>query len=258
MDTFERAKLDAADRVSTEHDAAPDWARPLVDQIRDALSDDYVTSALKAIGATPSETNIAAARTHLIRAGASACSRAQRVFDNDVLDAADPVRAMTADLGELPPAVAALLAEAESIAAPIGQTNLPSPAPTTECQFAIYDSRRFSEIIEDVLVELKQDKIWKGDLKQQRRIMQSFAWITGDRELGSYDHRDVAQFKNGLKRLPTTFRFGTPTKGAMARPFEEVIGEVDPITPATARNLKTVNRDLSTMSTVAKHLALTS
>ena len=72
--------------------------------------------------------------------------------------------------------------------------------------FAIYDSRRFSEIIEDVLFELKQDKVWKGDLKQQRRIMQSFAWITGDRELGSYDHRDVAQFKNGLKRLPTTSR----------------------------------------------------
>ena len=82
---------------------------------------------------------------------------------------------MTADLGELPPAVAALLAEAEGGAAPIGQTNLPSPAPTTECPFAIYDSRRFSEIIEDVLFELKQDKIWQGDLKQQRRIMQSFA-----------------------------------------------------------------------------------
>ena len=258
MDTFERAKLDAADRVSIELDAAPDWARPLVDQIRDALSDDYVASALKAIGATPSEANIAAARTHLIRAGASACTRAQRVFDNDVLGAADPVRAMTADLGELPPAVAALLADAAGAAAPIAQTNLRSPTAPTECPFAIYDSRRFSEIIEDVLFELKQDKVWKGDLKQQRRIMQSFAWITGDRELGSYDHRDVAQFKNGLKRLPTTFRFGTPTKGAMARPFEEVIGEVAPITPATARNLKTVNRDLSTMSTVAKHLALTS
>ena len=258
MDPFERAKLDAANRESTENDLTPEWARPLVEQIREQLSDDYVISALKAIGATHSEANIAAARTHLIRAGASACTRAQRVFDDDVLDAADPVRAMTADLGELPPAVETLLAQAEGVAAPIGQTNLPSPAPSTECPFAIYDSRLFSEIIEDVLFELKQDKVWKGDLKQQRRIMQSFAWITGDRELGSYDHRDVARFKNGLKQLPTTFRFGTPTKGAMSRPFEEVIGEVAPITPATARNLKTVNRDLSTMSTVAKHLALTS
>ncbi|MFK4002527.1 hypothetical protein [Qipengyuania sp. NPDC077563] len=88
--------------------------------------------------------------------------------------------------------------------------------------------------------------------------MQSFAWITSDRELGSYDHRDVAHFKNGLKRLAATFRFGNPAKGAVSRPFAEVIDEIDPITPATARNLKTVNSDLSTMSTVAKHLALTS
>ena len=134
MDPFERAKLDAANRESTENDLTPEWARPLVEQIRDALSDEYVISALKAVGATTSDANIAAARTHLIRAGASACTRAQRVFDDDVLDAADPVRAMTTDLGELPPAVAALLAKAEGIAAPIGQTNLPSPAPSTECR----------------------------------------------------------------------------------------------------------------------------
>lgn len=44
----------------------------------------------------------------------------------------------------------------------------------------------------------------------------------------------------------------------MSRPFAQMIDEIDPITPTTARNLKAVNRDLSTMSTVAKHLALTS
>lgn len=255
MDVFEREELEAARSHADKN--TPSWARPLVDQLRDGLSDEYVSTALKAIGATPSESNIAAARTHMIRAGASACARAQRVFDEDVLDAADPMRTMTADLGELSPEVKALLSQADGIGVPAAKSDLPSPAPVTECSFAIYDNRRFSEIIEDVLSELKQDKIWKGDLNQQRRIMQSFAWITGDRELGSYDHRDVARFKNGLKRLPTTFRFGNPTKGAMARPFQDVVDELDPITPDTARNLKTVNRDLSTMSTVAKHLALT-
>lgn len=161
MDPFERAKLDAPNRETAKKDVTPEWARPLVDQIRNALSDDYVASALKAIGAKPSEANIAAARTHLIRAGASACARAQRVFDDDVLDAADPLRAMTADLGELPPAVAAMLASAEGVTTPVAQTNLPSPAPNTECPFAIYDSRRFSEIIEDTLATLKRKKVWK-------------------------------------------------------------------------------------------------
>ena len=124
MGAFEVAELDAANQETTESDAVPEWARLLVDKIRDALSEEYVISALKAIGATPSEANVAAARTHLIRAGSSACARAQRVFDDDVLDAADPMRAMTADLGELPPAVAALLAGAGGNAAPIAQTNL--------------------------------------------------------------------------------------------------------------------------------------
>lgn len=255
MDPFERAKLDAPNQETAKKDVTPEWARPLVDQIRNALSDHYVASALKAIGATPSEANIAAARTHLIRADASACTRAQRVFDDDVLNATDPIRAMTADLGELLPAVAALLADAEGVAAPIAQTNLPSPAPPTECPFAIYDSRRFSEIIEDILATLKRKKVWKGDLRQQRMILECFAWMTGDRELGSYDHRDVETYVQRLLLIPARgFRFGTLKQGNMSRPFEEVRKELPQLTPELERSLKTVNRDLSTMSTVAKHL----
>ncbi|MFK4002526.1 hypothetical protein [Qipengyuania sp. NPDC077563] len=128
MDPFEVARLDAARSTRGENGLTPEWARPVVDQIREALSDEYVSDALKAIGATPSEPNIAAARTHLIRAGASACARAQRVFDDDVLDAADPMRAMTADLGEISPAVTALLARDEGIDLPGAPTNPPSPA----------------------------------------------------------------------------------------------------------------------------------
>ncbi len=124
MDSFEAAQLDAD---KAKNDLRPEWTRPLVHQIRDTLSDEYVTAALRAIGATPSKSNIAAARTHLIRAGAVACARAQRVFDEDVLDAADPMRTMTADLGELSPEVAALLAKAEGISVPVVETTLPSP-----------------------------------------------------------------------------------------------------------------------------------
>ncbi|WP_205479542.1 hypothetical protein [Sphingomonas arenae] len=131
------------------------------------------------------------------------------------------------------------------------------PAQVTSGQFLIYDARRFGDVIEDVIAELKSEGTWKGELKQQRRIMQAFAWITGNRELGSYDHRDVAAFKNGLKRLPTTFRYGTPATGAMSRPFSDVLAELPPLARDQQRNNKTINRDLSTMSTVAKHLAQT-
>ncbi|KZY13374.1 hypothetical protein A3727_21035 [Erythrobacter sp. HI0038] len=184
MDPCEAARLDAAaSSAQGVKELTPEWARPLVDQIRDALSDEYVSAALKAIGATPSESNIAAARTHMIRAGASASARAQRVFDEDVLEAADPMRAMMADLGELSAEVKALLSKAEGLTAPAAPTTPPPPSPTTECPFAIYDNRRFSEIIEDTLATLKRKKVWKDD-KQQRMILQCFAWMTGDRELG--------------------------------------------------------------------------
>ena len=75
--------------------------------------------------------------------------------------------------------------------------------------------------------------------------------------MGSYDHRDVAAFKSGLLRLPVTFRFGNPGKGPMARPFAEALSDLAPVEPGQRRNMKTVNRDLSTMSTVAKHLEQT-
>ena len=87
--------------------------------------------------------------------------------------------------------------------------------------------------------------------------MQTFAWITGNRELGNYDHRDVRAFKGGLMKLPTTFRFGTLTKGAMSRPFAQVMSDLPLCAPNQRRNNKTISRDLSIISPVAKHLEQT-
>src|SRR5690606_34613153 len=148
---------------------------------------------------------VAAARTHLIRARAAGCVRVQRLYDDDIMDAVDPVRALMADLGPPSEEVSRLRPESNE------SLNLPAIQDRAgECQFVIYDDRRFGDVIETVLAELKSEGVWRGDLGQQHRIMQSFAWITGNRELGSYDHRHVAAFKAGLLRLPVTFRFGKP------------------------------------------------
>lgn len=225
--------------------------KDLIDYARDLISDQSIEQRLVAIGASVHAANIAAARTHLIRARAAACSRVERLFDDDVLDAADPVQALMADLGP-PPEVLRLRQAPNAIPVSPATQNL-----EPESQFLIYDDRLFGGVIDDVVAELKSEGVWKGDLSQQRRIMQTFAWITGNRQLGSYDHRDVPAFKNGLMRLPTSFRFGTPTQGAMSRPFQEVVSELPPLEPSQRRNMKTINRDLSTMSTVAKHLEQT-
>jgi hypothetical protein len=54
------------------------------------------------------------------------------------------------------------------------------------------------------------------------------------------------------------FSFGSLTDGVMSRPFAEVVAELPPVAPDDRRNPETINRDLSTMATVARHLAATS
>ena len=85
--------------------------------------------------------------------------------------------------------------------------------------FLIYDERPFSTAIGDVLAELRTEGIWKGDLKQQRRIMETFAWITGDKPLGAYNHLDAAAFKKGIQQVPARFYYGSLTDGAMSQPI---------------------------------------
>jgi hypothetical protein len=230
-----------------------------IQQIREKLTDQHIAERLAAIGAPAHANNIPVARGHMIRAGAAACARVTRVFDDEALDAADPVRALMADLGEPSAEIMALLSRRRpsTSASPTPALTNAFPATGSDSPFIIYDDRRFSDGIDDIILELKQEKTWKGDCRQQRRIMQTFAWITGDKPRGAYTHLDVNAFKRGLMRLSTKFRFGSFEAGAMSRPFAEVAANLLPVPKGEERHAKTVNRDLSTMSTVSKHLAKT-
>ena len=238
-----------------EHGVSRDTVDEISRDIRDNLSDGAVVETLNLLGIPADESNIGAARKHMIRAGAAAAARAQRLFDEDVMAAPDPFRALTSDLPALSDAVSKLIAALSGMSEVMSPAPEPAAPPTS--QFAIYDARRFSEVIDEVIAGLKADQVWKGDLKQQRQIMLRFAWITGDLPLGDYDHRHVAMFKDALHKIPRKFRYGNSVAGAMSLPFDEAIASVQPVAPDMRRNLKTINRDLSTMSTVAKRLAET-
>ena len=218
-------------------------------QILSNLGDEQVAAILEALGVPVHASIIEPARTHIIRGMGRGADLAQRAFDDDAMDAADPVLALMSDLGsstEGPKRTAT----AASIVIPI--------SPAADSQFQVYDGRPFSTVIGDVLSDLKADGIWKGDLKQQRRIMETFAWTTGDKPLGAYTHLDAAAFKKGIQQLPARFYYGSLTEGAMSRPFAEVIAELPPLSACERRSHKTINRDLSTMATVARYLATTS
>lgn len=220
-------------------------------QIIANLGDEQVAALLRALGMAPTATALEPARTHIIRGMGKGAELAQRAFDDDVLDAPDPMRALTADVGLRPTVVApAAPHQMASVVSSGGAADQPNP-------FVLFEARRFSEVIDNIIAELKAEGTWSGNTAQQRRIMQTFAWITGDKPLGAYNHLDVAAFKNGLLRMPVKFSFGTLDRGTMTRPFAEVVAGLPPLTPAMRRNPKTVNRDLSFLQTVSKHLSQT-
>lgn len=200
------------------------------------LGDDDVAARLTAIGVPASSVLLEVARGHILRARAEAWRRTERVFDPAVIDAANPLQAM-------------LALDASPSAAPERQAE---PAGGGACPFIVFDQLRFSEGIDQIIAELRQEKTWKGDCAQQRRIMRTFAWITGDKPRGAYTHLDVDAFKRGLMRLPKNYQFGSMTKQ-----FAEVVSSLPTPTPDKERHAKTVNRDLSTMSRVSRHLAKT-
>lgn len=256
---------DEADLVARGHEDWIEFIRCDLDRLCNArtLEFDDIYERLHSAAARISAAAFKAAEPHILRARAEAFRRAQFLNDPAVLDAPNPVEALLSARFD-PPTPGHQPASIVT-----GPANDAAAAPTTaeyprlipshpDSLFQVYDPQPFSAVIADVLAELKTDGTWKGDLKQQRRIMETFAWITGDKQLGAYTHLDAASFKKGLQRLPAKFYFGSLAEGAMARPFAEVMAEQPPLNADSRRSHKTVNRDLSTMATVAKHLATTS
>ncbi|MDE0878870.1 MAG: hypothetical protein OSB00_09455 [Sphingomonas bacterium] len=221
-------------------------------QILANLGDEQVAAMLSAIGAPVHAGILETARTHIIRGMGKGAELARRAFDDEVLDAPDPLKVLTANLGPKPTSMSANI-----IQHPMASANATITAAAPNNPFVIFDSRPFSAAIDDIVAELKAEGIWSGDCAQQRRIMQTFAWITGDKPLGAYTHLDVAAFKKALLRIPVNFSFGTLEKGTMAQPFVEIAAELPAMTDATRRNPKTINRDLSFLQTVSKHLSET-
>lgn len=221
-------------------------------QIISNLGDEQVVAILEALGVPVHPAIIEPARTHIIRGMGRGADLAQRAFDDAALDAVDPAAALIAELGTQTEATTRLTGRGDASVVPVS-------TPSSDSQFQVYDPRPFSAIIDDVLLDLKREGTWKVEGRQQRLIMESFAWITGDKPLGAYTHLDAAAFKKGIQQLPARgFRYGSLTDGSMSRPFADVVAELPPMTSAERRSHKTINRDLSTMATVAKHLATTS
>lgn len=118
------------------------------------------------------------------------------------------------------------------------------------CAFKTYHAMRFSEVIPKILRLARRGRHWNRGLAQYERVLRTFAWVTGDKPLGEYNHTDVARFKNALLDMPRDYR---PSKD-FDRSYEEVAATFE-VSSSNARSLTTVKRDLAYMSTAHDILA---
>lgn len=119
--------------------------------------------------------------------------------------------------------------------------------------FLEQDTRRFSAIIPIVTQALQADGHWGVDVSQRQTILRTFAWLTGDKRLCDYRPSDIEGYKSALQRIPTTHRWDGHQQAV-----EYVLASYPTIPTTNKRNGRTLNRDLSTMERVAKHLSKSS
>lgn len=222
---------------------------------KDTIADDMMALMAEGLGVEPTPAVVARMKHVHLQAMAEAHRLASHFLDEDVQSAFDQEEALLAKrrrngepLSFLPsPAVA----EVSAVAAPLPLATIEDRAPPHDaCEFKTYHSRRFSEAIPDILDRARLKGHWKRGLAQYERVLKTFAWITGDKPLGDYNHEDVADYAEALLRMPRDYR---PSKD-FGRSYQEVAQNF-PVTKVSARSLNTVRRDLAYMSTAYEMLA---
>ncbi len=222
---------------------------------KDSVGDDSLALMAEGLGFEPTDAIIGRLRHIHLQARAEAHRLAAHFMDDDVQSAFDQEEALLAKrrrngepLSFLPPPAAAVVTD---FAPPLSTATIEVRSPTNEaCEFKTYHARRFSEAIPDILDRARTRGHWKRGLAQYERVLRTFAWITGDKPLGDYNHEDVADYAEALLKMPRDYR---PSKD-FERPYQEV-AQTFPITKVSARSLNTVRRDLAYMSTAYEMLA---
>lgn len=124
-----------------------------------------------------------------------------------------------------------------------------SPPASDNGYFARATTIRFSEQLGELLETVVLNKRYKPDRGQRQRILETFAWITGDKALSDYGPEDRIAYVKAMKAIPNDVRFGKLGKsGSMEPPYAEAMLEAP--TADTQRSDRTINRDLTILAAV--------
>ena len=202
--------------------------------------------ALTLISAPVNLVTIRDASVQILLAKAEAQARAQLICHPLVVASGEPLSRLMDDN------VVVAIRSAFNPSAPQAAS---ASADLMDSPYLTIDTRRFNEIIEPTIMAIQRSGDWNKDTGQRRTAMRAFAWVTGNKRLCDYRPEDTEKFAQTLDHLPTSFRWGTLQKGAMSRPFIDVLEETPKAEGSEMRSPRTLNRDLTTMARVAGQLA---
>ena len=202
--------------------------------------------ALTLISAPVNPVTIRDAGVQTMLAKAEAQARAQLICHPLAAASGEPLSRLMDD--NVVAAIRSALNPLVPLAASVSAELMDSP-------YLTIDTRRFNEIIEPTITAIQRSGDWNKNTGQRRTAMRAFAWVTGNKRPCDYRPEDTEKFAQTLYHLPTSFRWGTPQKGAMIRPFTDVLEETPKAEGSEMRSPRTLNRDLTTMARVASQLA---
>ncbi|MDQ0564981.1 hypothetical protein GRI55_09485 [Erythrobacter citreus] len=221
---------------------------------KDTITDETMALIAEGLGVEPTPAVIGRMKHIHLQAMAEAHRLASHFLDEDVQAAFDPEEVLLQKRrqnGEALTFVSNAGTDTQPVIVPSPRDIRPAneDSEITACVFKRHHPIRFSEVIPKILKLAQLAGHWNRNLAQYERVLRTFAWITGDKALGDYDHSDVAKYKNALLQMPRDYR---PAKD-FDRPFDEV-AKTFKVTN-NARSINTVKRDLSYMSTAHDILA---
>jgi|GEM_PF-734846 len=122
------------------------------------------------------------------------------------------------------------------------------------CPYIERDTRRFSEQIPRIVAAQLSAGNWASDKAQATRVLNTFAWITGNKETHAYRPSDITHFADVISDLPTSFRWGGRFDAGAAS-YDEIKHDLPAADETNQRANRTINRDLTILSAAAKILA---
>jgi Phage integrase family len=131
--------------------------------------------------------------------------------------------------------------------------HVPSALVHTPCPYLERDTRPFSQQIDRIVAAQLAADNWASDEAQARRVLRSFAWITGDKETHSYRPSDITHFVKVISSLPTSFRWAGRFD-ANAPAFADICHTLPVASDDNRRSNRTINRDLTILSAASSIL----